>query len=140
MQKFPDNLKKISFLVVDDMTFYHSLIKQMLASLGHEGEVHCVVSVKDAIHAVSEIYKAGKTIDFIVSDYYLNDSNGVNFVKKIRSNERLANIPFILFTTEDNNKVIPEAIEAGVDQYFFKPVEHEKFLEKVIYSWKKRNP
>ena len=139
MSKFPDYLAKISFLIVDDMTFYHSLIKQMLVTLGHTGDVYTAASVKNAIHTVSEVYQSGKTVDFIVSDYYLNDSNGIHFVKKIRSNERLANTPFVIFTTEDNSKIIPEALEAGIDNFFYKPIDHEIFLERVVFSWNKRH-
>lgn len=137
--EFPAHLKNISFLIVDDMSFYLSLVQQILANLGHTGKVYTAKSLKDAISTVNDIYQAGGKVDFVIADYHLTDSNGITFAKKIRANKILFNIPIIIYSTDDNSSNIIEAIDAGVDNYFFKPINEEVFLEKIIFCWEKRN-
>ena len=137
--ELPSHLKGISFLIVDDMSFYISLLEQTLTNLGHTGKVYSAKSLKGAIEEVNTIYQAGDKIDFIIADYHLPDSNGVALAKKVRSHRSLHNIPIIIFSTDDNSKNIIDAIDAGVDNFFFKPIVEEVFLEKIIFCWDKRH-
>lgn len=139
-KKLPDHLKSITFLFVDDMTFYHSLLQQTLVNLGHTGKILFANNVKEAISVVSDTYQSGQKIDFIISDYLLGDISGIAFAKKVRAHPVLANLPMIMISTDDNSQNVIEAINVGVDNYVFKPLDPNVLLEKIIFSWNKRNP
>lgn len=136
----PEELKNISILIVDDMSFYLSLLQQALFNLGHTGKIHSARDVATAINKVNDIYKSGNKIDFIISDLHLGKSNGIDLAIKVRNQKLLANIPFIIFTTSDNQSEIIRAIESDVDDYFFKPLDIQTLHKKMIHAWKKRNP
>ncbi|MFA6237665.1 MAG: response regulator [Bacteriovorax sp.] len=137
--ELPDHLREITFLIVDDMSFYRSLVEQTLGNLGHVGKIYSAKDLKEAINIVNEVYKTGGRIDFVIADYHLSDSTGVELAKKMRAQKVLKNIPIVIFSTDDNSNNIIEAIDAGVDNFFFKPIKDEILLEKINFCWNKRN-
>lgn len=129
--------KNINFLIVDDMTFTHSFILQSLKKLGFEGNVFSAKSVKTAIEKINQAYKHGMTIDFIITDLHLPDGNGIDIVKKVRATQKMANVPILMMTTDENSHFVVEAFESGVDNYFFKPIEDEVMFQKINFAWNK---
>lgn len=130
--------KNITFLLVEDMSFYRDLFVQSLGHLGFQGRCILTKNYKESILKLQEILKKGEKVDFIISDLILPDGSGVDLVKKIRSSNKLKNTPFLLVTTSDNPEQIVEAFESGIDNYLFKPIEEDKLLEKIEYCWEKR--
>lgn len=87
---------------------------------------------------LKEMLKHGEKIDFIISDLQLPDGTGIDLLKKVRASKALGNVPFLLITTSDDPQTIVEAFEVGADNYIFKPIEEDAFLEKIEYCWEKR--
>ena len=58
------------------------------------------------------------TFDAIISDYQMPDMDGIEFLKRVRSDH--GTIPFILFTGRGREEVVIEAINHGVDFYLQK--------------------
>ncbi|GGM67719.1 PAS domain S-box-containing protein [Halarchaeum rubridurum] len=54
-------------------------------------------------------------VDCVLSDYHLEASNGVAFLRDVRDTH--PDLPFILFTETGNETVASESIEAGVTDY-----------------------
>lgn len=65
----------------------------------------------------------------ILLDIFLNDTNGVEVLKKIKSNFRLSSIPIVLMSAD--TQIEAKAKEAGADDYLKKPFELTDFLKKV---------
>ncbi|GGN22324.1 sensor histidine kinase [Halarchaeum nitratireducens] len=57
----------------------------------------------------------GTQIDCVLSDYHLEASNGVAFLRDVR--EEYPDLPFLLFTETGDETVASESIEAGVTDY-----------------------
>jgi len=131
--------KNINFLVVDDMTFTHSFILQSLKKLGFEGNIFAAKNMTSAIEKIKEVYKHKMKIDVIITDLHLPDGNGIELTKKIRSTSSLVNIPIIMMTTDENSHLVIEAFEAGVDNYFFKPIDDDILREKIEFAWAKKH-
>jgi PAS domain S-box-containing protein len=74
----------------------------------------------DATHSVSgALEKLGTgTYDAIISDYQMPETDGIMFLKEVRS--RIGDIPFILFTGKGREDVVIEAINNGADFYIQK--------------------
>jgi DNA-binding response OmpR family regulator len=134
----PKGMLELKILLVEDMTFYHSLIPQMLANYGFMGEFITSKTLKETEKVIKDFYKSGSKIDLIITDHSLPDGTGIELIKNIRQNKVLSNIPIIMVTTEDNNQKIVDAISAGVDNYSYKPIEEKDFMEKLIFIWEKR--
>ncbi|PKL60176.1 MAG: hypothetical protein CVV33_04015 [Methanomicrobiales archaeon HGW-Methanomicrobiales-4] len=117
----------IQVLFVDDEIPHLMLAEEYL---GHSGKVEltCVSSGREAIEALGK-----KTFQVIVSDYQMQDMDGVALLKYIRKN--FGTIPFLLFTGKGKEEVVIEALNHGADYYIRKgsdPVEQFSILEQRI--------
>ena len=74
----------------------------------------------------------GMEVDCIVCDYQMPDTDGLEFLRRIR--ERDPNKPFILFTNKGSADVASEAIDAGVTDYLRKgggPEQYEVLANRI---------
>lgn len=136
-KRLPEGLKAGTILIVEDMSFYISIISQILGNNEFVGKILTANKLSEAYEIISNQYKNGKKIDFIMLDFYLPDGTGMQLAKKIRKTEGLSEIPILLITTEENSLKVIESFEAGVDTYLFKPIEDKIFMEKIYFSWNK---
>lgn len=128
----------ITFLLVEDMSFYRDLYLQSLGNLGFQGRCVLTKNYRESLEKLQEMLKKGEKVDFIISDLQLPDGTGIDLLKKVRASKKLANVPFLLVTTDENPQMIVDAFEAGADNYLFKPIEEAALLEKIEYCYKKR--
>ncbi len=117
----------IQVLYVDDEIPHLMLAQEYL---GHSGKVEltCVSSGREAIEALGKA-----TFQVVVSDYQMQDMDGVSLLKYIRKN--FGNIPFLLFTGKGKEEVVIEALNHGADYYIRKgsdPFEQFSILEQRI--------
>lgn len=76
----------------------------------------------------------------ILSDVLLPDSNGIELLNKIRSNENLANVPVIAITGLAQPGDEQKMLSSGFDGYMSKPINIPSFvsdIEKIIENKKK---
>jgi PAS domain S-box-containing protein len=76
-------------------------------------EVSSVTSVRAAMDLMSK-----EKFDVIVSDYQMPETDGIEFLKTVRS--RGWDIPFILFTGKGREDVVIDALNQGADYYLQK--------------------
>jgi two-component system chemotaxis response regulator CheY len=64
---------------------------------------------------------------------------GLEFLKKVRSDDRFKPLPFLLITAENEKSQVMEAVQLGVSQYVVKPFTPETLKEKLEMVYKKIN-
>lgn len=84
--------------------------------LEREGENLSVVSEGSPDAALERL--EDERIDCIVSDYRMQDMDGIEFLKAVR--EQYGDIPFIIYTGKGSEDVASEAISEGVSDYLQK--------------------
>ena len=89
----------------------------------------------DAAQSVGEANKALEKVqyDVIVSAYYLNGVNGLEFFNQLKT--KGFNVPFVLFTI--NDETAEEAKKAGI-QYIGKYGDPEKVFNQLCEAIKSR--
>ena len=123
--------KDIKVLVVDDSLVSRRFIKIYLKKIG-------ITNVLEASHVKMALEKLEKEkVDLILSDWMMPGIPGLDFLKSVRSNENLKNIPFIMITAEGLKESIKEAISAGVSRYILKPYTFETFKEEIESIFRK---
>lgn len=127
--------KDINFLVVDDMSFYYSLLKDHIKKMGFTGQVFQSLGVKDATEILKKNHGTKDEVHFIIVDLHMADYEGTKLVELARSSTAFANIPILLFTSETEKEQIINAFEIGITSYLFKPWEYADLKEKVLYCW-----
>jgi DNA-binding NtrC family response regulator len=72
-----------------------------------------------------------KNIDLILLDMMLQDMSGLEFIKKIKSNNLLKDIPIIIQSGTDNYDDINNAFDLGVLAHLKKPFSKKALLEAI---------
>ena len=121
--------KNMKILVVDDHETMRRIVKQTLESLGFTN-----IELADDGTTALPMLESGD-FDFLVSDWNMPKMQGIDLLKAVRANSRLANLPVLLVTAEAKADQIVEAAKAGVNDYVvkpFNPATLNKKIEKIF--------
>jgi adenylate cyclase len=111
-------------LVVDDIADNVEILRMRLVSLGYE-----VVVAEDGEQALAKVRET--LPDLILLDIMMPKINGLEVVKRLKSDATLPFIPVILVTAKVDSKDVVTGIDAGGDDYLTKPVEHGALVARV---------
>lgn len=126
------SFQNINILVVDDVSFYYSLVRDHLQLLGHIGNLYKAQDVPEAISELKKHRGTDGEVGLIISDLNMPNHSGLDFIKTIRGSKKFKDIPFILFTSESESTEIIEAIQAGANGYLIKSWEATDLKEKLL--------
>ncbi len=114
-------------LVVDDSNVMRNIIKNNLKQLGFGHD-----NIADAEDGSMGMKKLGEgSFDLVISDWNMPKMTGIDFLKAIRAEGSLKDIPFLMVTSESEKEKIMEAVQAGVNQYIVKPFNANQLEEKI---------
>ncbi|MEZ4939348.1 MAG: response regulator transcription factor [Saprospiraceae bacterium] len=71
--------------------------------------------------------------DLIVCDAVLNGLTGIDVIRQIKLSERTNHIPVILLTDKPGNDGKLDALRAGADAWFSRPVLHQVFDNQITH-------
>lgn len=116
--------KKTSILVADDDPDIRKILNFILSNNGFE--VTEAIDGNDAFQKFLE-----KEVDIIISDVVMPGIDGLEFCQRVRGNEALKKVYFILLSAkgELNDKIA--GFELGADEYMPKPFESLEVLARV---------
>jgi len=114
-------------LIVDDSSTMRRIIGNVVMQLGF---------AKDDFDEAEDGVKAWKLLgesnyDIILTDWNMPNMNGLDLVKKIRSEGAHQKTPIIMITTEGGKSEVITALKAGVNNYIVKPFNAEVLKEKL---------
>jgi two-component system, chemotaxis family, chemotaxis protein CheY len=124
--------KNMRVLVVDDFSTMRRIIKNILRQLGFNN----IVEADDGTTAWEVLNK--DRIEFVVSDWNMPKMTGIELLRKIRSSEEFADMPFLMVTAEAQQENIIEAVQAKVSNYIVKPFTAETLGQKIDKIFEKR--
>ncbi len=117
--------KNLKFLVVDDFSTMRRIVKNLLNDLGYAN----VVEADDGTSAWPLLQAGG--IDFLVTDWNMPGMPGLELLKQVRADPKLAKMPVLMLTAEAKREQIIEAAQAGVNGYVIKPFTAITLKEKI---------
>jgi len=115
----------MKFLVVDDFSTMRRIVKNLLHDLGYPN----VTEADDGKTALPMLQAGG--FDFLISDWNMPGMSGLDLIKAVRSDTKLAKLPVLMLTAEAKREQIIEAAQAGVNGYVIKPFTAETLKEKL---------
>ncbi|MDU9409962.1 response regulator [Pseudomonas sp. zfem001] len=75
-----------------------------------------------------------KPISLVLSEQNLNGSTGLTLFERMRSDERLAEIPFVLMSSAMQRQDVQRAIQLGIRDLLVKPFTTQRLLERIQRS------
>ncbi|SIS47051.1 chemotaxis response regulator CheY [Neptunomonas antarctica] len=117
--------KDIKILVVDDFSTMRRIIKNLLRDLGFNN----VIEADDGKTALPILQQGG--VQFLVTDWNMPGMTGIDLVRFVRADPKLASIPILMVTAEAKREQIIAAAQAGVNGYVIKPFTAAVLKEKI---------
>lgn len=124
---------KMKVLVVDDFSTMRRIVKNLLKQLGYTD----IEEAEDGAQAYSKLQNGG--FGFVVSDWNMPNMDGLELLKKVRSDSQLKDLPILMVTAEAEKEKVITAIQAGVNNYIVKPFTGEVLKEKIDKIFEKIN-
>lgn len=112
-------------LVVDDFSTMRRIVKNLLKQLGFTK----IEEAEDGEQAFKKLKE--DEFDFVVSDWNMPNLDGIGLLKKVRTDEKLKDLPVLMVTAEAEKEKVISAVEAGVNNYIVKPFTGEVLKEKM---------
>jgi len=114
-----------SCLVVEDSPMMRQLLVFALARVKRVQ----VTEAEDGVDALRKL--ASGKYDLIMTDINMPIMDGLKLVKRIRSDEKHANTPIIVITTEGSTEDRQRAMALGANAYITKPIQAPQVIQKV---------
>ncbi|MCU1462426.1 MAG: response regulator with CheY-like receiver domain and winged-helix DNA-binding domain [Acidimicrobiales bacterium] len=114
----------VTVLVVDD----DPVIVQLLR-VNFELEGYKVATAGNGEEALTAVKK--KRPDIVVSDIMMPKMDGLQFVKELQADAKLAGLPVILLSAKAQSADVTRGIELGAADYVTKPFDPLELIERV---------
>jgi two-component system chemotaxis response regulator CheY len=112
-------------LVVDDSRAMRLILARVLRERGCE-----VVEAGDGREALLAL-AAGETPDVALVDWNMPVMNGLELVDAVRRDPAYQGMRIVMVTTESESSQVIRALEAGADEYLFKPFTPDAVVDKL---------
>jgi len=107
-------------LIAEDDRASSLLLRGLLEGLGHE-----VVAVANGADAIEQLTRKDD-LQVVISDWIMPVMDGLELCQRIRARERARYVYVLIVTARRGKKRYLEALEAGADDFIFKPLDAEE--------------
>lgn len=123
-------------LLVEDN---HDDVDLALMALGKTGIAEDVAVAHDGVEALEYLSGTGRFAGrdhtllpkVVMLDLKMPRMDGLEFLRRIRAEERTRFLPVVVFTTSNENRDRLESYKLGANSYLTKPVEYKAFAETI---------
>ncbi len=111
-------------LVVDDVADNREILRLRLESLDY--------AIEEAVDGPDALAKiAAAPPDLILLDVMMPGMDGFEVCRRLRADSSVPFVPIILVTARAETKDLVVGLDAGADDYLYKPVEHAAMVARV---------
>jgi two-component system, chemotaxis family, chemotaxis protein CheY len=115
----------MNVLVVDDYSTMRRIIRSLLQQIG----ITNIAEARDGSTALGKLRE--DAFDLVISDWNMEPMSGLQLLKEVRADNKLAKLPFIMVTAETKTENVAAAKIAGVSNYIVKPFTAATLKQKI---------
>ena len=115
----------IQVMIVDDQPSMRGICKYILTQLGFVN----IIEAKSGRDALGKLETT--SVDLIISDWNMDDIDGLTLLRVIRNYPRTQALPFIMATGRSDKEQVREAISSGVNNYVIKPYDAQTLKKRI---------
>lgn len=116
---------KRTILIVDDSESVREMLTYSLEDAGYH--ILAGTDGEDALRFFDGTHK----IHLVITDLHMPRLDGIQFIRKVRTEEHFRYIPILFLTTESQGSKKEEARQAGATGWLVKPFVAEKLLTVI---------
>ncbi len=121
-------MEKIRALIVDDSSVMRKIVERSLRQAGVDLE-----KVSEASNgAEALVVLQSNTVDIILCDINMPVMDGLEFVRRVATEDSARHVPIVMITTEGSESHVVEALSAGARGYIRKPFTPDQVKEPVV--------
>ena len=114
---------KMTMLVVEDNKDMRDYTRSILR------EYYNVLEAADGEEALRTLKTYN--VDFIISDLMMPVMDGVELLRRVRSDFSISHIPFLMLTAKTSDEARLDSYKMGVDAYLLKPFDENMLLARI---------
>ena len=118
-------MRALHALIVDDSSTIRTILSSQLEQLGFE-----TVGAASGEEALS-VLRQGYLPELVVADWNMPIMSGLELVAAIRSDPELNDLKILMVTSQSSLDQIAAALDAGADEYLFKPFDEDMLRQKL---------
>jgi len=126
IQKLRLLLGQTNLLVVDDTPIIRGIISGILEPF----DLKNIIPAGNGEEAWEIMQR--QAVDIVVADWLMPGVNGLELLRKMRSDDRYAQTPFIMITGMPDKRVVVEAMKLKVTDFMVKPIESTQLKQKIL--------
>ena len=113
-------------MIIDDSRAIRRILGETVRALGSD-----VSEASNGREALVKLDDMGPPVRLMLVDWNMPEMNGLEFVIKLRQDERFEGSFIVMVTTETAIEQMLNALEAGANEYVMKPFTKEIIQDKL---------
>lgn len=113
-----------TILAVDDSRSIRDMVRFALEPLGYR-----IIDAEDGLEGLERL--EANAVDLVITDLNMPNMNGIDFIAKVRQEDRFAGLPMVMLTTEGQAEKMRAGKKAGASGWIVKPF-NELQLELTV--------
>ena len=113
-------------MIIDDSRAMRRILGETVRELGFE-----VSEASNGREALAKLDNMGPPVRLMLVDWNMPEMNGLEFVTRLRQDERFQASLIVMVTTETAIDQMVNALEAGANEYVMKPFTKEIIQDKL---------
>lgn len=118
-------------LLADDDADDRELFQEIFGMINGEARLQMVENGMEVIQLLDSIPQESNIPDLIILDQNMPKMNGKQTLQWLKSSDRYAHIPVIIFSTYSDDRLIRECSQLGASLVITKPCSFEEY-EKMV--------
>lgn len=118
----------LDVMIVDDSAAIRKILERVLRHT--DLQVGDVIEAGDGREALEKLQ--GRDVGLILSDINMPNMDGIEFLQRVKANDKWKGLPMIMVTTEGSQDKVLQAIQLGAAGYIRKPFTADQIKEKLL--------